>query len=187
MRSPHVRALTMIAVAALIFWPAVVAAQATGAQPAPAPRAEDVGSIDAIVTALYASISGGVGEARDWDRMRSLFIPGARMIPTGRRPDGSGAHSVLTVEDYIRGSGDALVSMGFREMEIARVTEQFGGIAHTFSSYEAYRGAESTPFMRGINSIQLWNDSTRWWVVSIFWQQENEQQPIPEKYLRPGG
>jgi hypothetical protein len=187
MRSPHVRAVTMLAVAALIFWPATGAAQAAGAQPAPAPRTDDVASIDAIMTALYASISGAVGQARDWDRMRSLFIPGARLIPTGRRQDGSGAHTVLTVEDYIRGSGDALVSMGFREIEIARVTEQFGDIAHTFSSYEAYQGEESAPFMRGINSIQLWNDGTRWWVLSIFWQQENEQQPIPEKYLRPGG
>jgi hypothetical protein len=187
MRSPHARAVTQMAVAALMCWPGGGAAQATDAQPAPAARAEDVASIDAIVTALYASISGGVGEARDWDRMRSLFIPGARLIPTGRRQDGSGAHNVLTVEDYIRGSADALVSMGFREIEIARVTEQFGGIAHTFSSYEAYRGTEGTPFMRGINSIQLWHDGTRWWVVSIFWQQENEQQPIPQKYLRPDG
>jgi hypothetical protein len=187
MASPHLRTLSMLVLAALVLCPASGRAQAPGAQGGPAPRPEDVASIDAIVTALYSSISGGVGEARDWDRMRSLFIPGGRLIPTGPRPDGSGVHRVMTVDDYIRGSGDALVSMGFRETEIARVTEQFGNIAHTFSSYEAYRGAESTPFMRGINSIQLWNDGTRWWVVSVFWQQENEQHPLPEKYMRPGG
>jgi hypothetical protein len=39
--------------------------------------------------------------------------------------------------------------------------------------------------MRGINSVQLFNDGRRWWIVSIYWQQENARAPIPEKYL-PG-
>jgi hypothetical protein len=39
--------------------------------------------------------------------------------------------------------------------------------------------------MRGINSVQLFNDGRRWWIVSIYWQQENASVPIPEKYL-PG-
>jgi hypothetical protein len=37
--------------------------------------------------------------------------------------------------------------------------------------------------MRGINSFQLWNDGKRWWVITIFWQSENKDQPIPEKYI----
>jgi hypothetical protein len=37
--------------------------------------------------------------------------------------------------------------------------------------------------MRGINSIQLWNDGKRWWIVNIFWQSETPDNPIPEKYL----
>ncbi len=32
-------------------------------------------------------ISGPAGQRRDWNRMRSLFVTGARLIPTGRRPD----------------------------------------------------------------------------------------------------
>jgi hypothetical protein len=39
--------------------------------------------------------------------------------------------------------------------------------------------------MRGINSIQLFNDGKRWWIVSIYWQQENARAPIPQEYL-PG-
>jgi hypothetical protein len=178
--------LLVLAAATHLSLPAAAAAQEPAVPVAPAARPDDVASIDAIIEALYASISGPVGQPRDWDRLRSLVIPAAQLIPTGRRPDGSGAHNVLGVEEYIRGAGDALVAMGFRESEIARVTEQFGSIAHAFSSYEAYRGAEPTPFMRGINSIQLWHDGTRWWVVSIFWQQESPDQPIPAKYLQPG-
>jgi hypothetical protein len=180
------RTASALAAALLFLLPSLAAAQQPPTPTAPAPRAADVASIDAIVDALYASISGPVGQARAFDRMRSLFVPDGRLIPTGQRPDGTGVHRVMTVEDYINGSGDALVEMGFREMEIARVTEQFGNIAHTFSSYEAYRGVETEPFMRGINSIQLWNDGSRWWIVSVFWQQESPEQPIPAKYLQPG-
>jgi hypothetical protein len=39
--------------------------------------------------------------------------------------------------------------------------------------------------MRGINSIQLFNDGTRWWVVNIFWDSERQGLTIPDKYLKP--
>ncbi|HYY97557.1 MAG TPA: hypothetical protein VE642_03150, partial [Pyrinomonadaceae bacterium] len=55
---------------------------AGGAQAAPAARASDVASIDSIIAAVYDVISGPAGQKRDWDRMRSLFVPGARLIPT---------------------------------------------------------------------------------------------------------
>lgn len=38
--------------------------------------------------------------------------------------------------------------------------------------------------MRGINSFQLMNDGKRWWVVTIFWEAETPENPIPEKYLK---
>ena len=52
---------------------------------------------------------------RDWDRMRSLFIPGARLIPTGKRQSGEISSRVLTVEDYINGSSKPLEEGGFFE------------------------------------------------------------------------
>jgi len=42
----------------------------------------DVGSIDAIIAAAYDVISGSGDKKRDWNRERSLFYPGARLIPT---------------------------------------------------------------------------------------------------------
>ena len=58
-----------------------------------APIDKDVSSIDGIVAALYDVISGGAGEKRNWDRMRTLFIPEAKLMATGKRPDGSMADS----------------------------------------------------------------------------------------------
>lgn len=144
-----------------------------------AASASDVATIDAIVAALYDVISGPAGKKRDWDRFRSLFATGARLIPTGDQ----GAR-VLGVEDYIASSGGYLETNGFFEREIARKTEKFGRIAHLFSTYEARNRTEDpTPFMRGINSIQLVNDGRRWWIVTILWQRESESNLLPSEYL----
>ena len=163
----------------------------------PAANPADVASVEAIVAALYDVISGPAGKKRDWNRFRSLFAPGARMIPTvPRRPPGTapdapltGAEEyvarVLAPEDYVTRSGPYLEEHGFFERESARRVEQFGHIAHVFSTYEARHKAEDpAPFMRGINSIQLVNDGKRWWVVSIFWEAESNRLKLPEKYLK---
>ncbi len=153
-------------------------------QSTPVANLADVGSIDAILAAVYDVISGPAGKKRDWDRMRSLFIPGARLIPTGPRPGGVYGSRVLTVEDYVTRGNALFEKEGFFENEIARKTESFGQIVHVFSTYEArHRPDDAKPFIRGINSIQLMNDGKRWWIVTIFWQAEDVQNPLPEKYL----
>ena len=161
--------------------------QPTPVPSTPAANPTDVGSIDAILTAVYDVISGPAGKKRDWDRMRSLFIPGARLIPTGPRPGNSYGSRVLTVEDYVARGTTLFDKEGFYEKEIARRTESFGQIAHVFSTYEARHSQDDAkPFIRGINSIQLMNDGKRWWIVTIFWQAEDMQNPLPEKYLIKG-
>lgn len=151
---------------------------------APAANASDVASMESIVAALYDVISGPAGKKRDWDRMRSLFIPGARLIPTGKRQSGEVGSRVLTVEDYINASAKPLEEGGFFEKEIARRTENYGNIAHVFSTYESRRKSDDAkPFARGINSFQLMNDGKRWWIVTVFWQGEGPDNPLPDKYL----
>jgi hypothetical protein len=147
-------------------------------------RVGDVESIDAILAAVYDVISGPAGKKRDWARMRSLFIPEGRMMATGKGKDGKIGKRVMDVEGYISTSGPFLEEKGFFEREVARRTEQFGNVAHVWSTYEARMKADDEkPFMRGVNSIQLWNDGARWWVVSIYWQAETPEMPLPEKYL----
>ena len=146
---------------------------------------EDVGSADAIINSLYNVISGPAGEKRNWDRMRTLFIPEGKLMATVKRADGTMGKRVMTVEDYIITSGPFLEKDGFFEREIGRTTEIFGSVVHIFSTYDSKRTlADEKPFIRGINSIQLWNDGKRWWIVSVFWQAETPENPIPEKYLK---
>lgn len=166
--------------------PATPAAAAAPAAPASnyQARSADVESVDGIVAALYDVISGPAGKPRDWDRMRSLFAPEGRLMAVGARPDGSFVLRGMGVEDYIARNTKAFASMGFFEREAARTTETFGQIVHVFSTYESRHAAgDAKPFQRGINSIQLYNDGKRWWVVNVLWRAEDERLPLPERYL----
>lgn len=168
--------------------PAPAAPSATPAQPAPASAAQpgDVDSIDHIIAAVYDVISGPAGQARDWNRFRSLFLPEGRLIPNGVRPDGTINHRVLSVDDYVANGSRAFAQQGFFESESARTQQKYAHIAHVFSTYESRHEKGGQPFARGINSFQLLNDGHRWFIVSIMWEAESPQTPIPPEYQKNG-
>jgi hypothetical protein len=147
---------------------------------------KDVASEDAIIAALYDVISGPACQRRDWNRFRSLFVPGARLIPTIRlAPDPKFIARVESADEYAASAQQTLEQNGFFEHEIARTVETFGNITHRFSTYESRRtAADEKPFARGINSIQLLNDGTRWWIVTVYWQAERPGNPIPPQFLK---
>lgn len=151
----------------------------------PRAKPEDVKSVDAILTALYDVISGPKGKVRDWDRMRSLFIPDARLIPSRIDKDTQHVDAiVLSIDGYIARSSATMTTNGFFEHSIHNQVEQFGNIAHVWSTYESRHNADDpSPFARGINSIQLLKDGDRYWIVNIFWDSERPDSPIPAKYL----
>ena len=151
----------------------------------PKAKPGDVDSIEHILAALYGSISGPAGQARDWERLRAICVPDARLIPV--RPTGNTADvTMLSVDDYIARSSARMQTSGFFEHSTHNVVEQFGDIVHVFSTYESRRAADDAkPYARGINSIQLLKDGDRYWVVNIYWDAERPETPIPGKYL-PG-
>jgi hypothetical protein len=150
-------------------------------------HSDDLSSINGLINAAYAVISGPAGQKRDWDRERALFVAGARLIPTAVRPGESEsdlAPQFLDVEQYIERVEPFFRDKGFYETEIARRVENFGRIAQVWSTYESRHNADDPkPFMRGINSFQLFNDGARWWIVNIYWQHESAEHPIPAKYI----
>jgi hypothetical protein len=180
-----------LATLALLLMPTIRTAAAQSPSPqaapaaAPAANPADVASVDAILAALYASISGPAGAERDWPRFRTLMAPGARLMPTGRTAQGERRMRVWTAEEYITAASPGLMRNGFYEREIGRTMERYGNIVHVMSAYDSKNKLEDpAPFQRGINSIQLWNDGTRWWIVSIFWEAETPANPIPAGMLR---
>ncbi len=137
----------------------------------------DVKSLDAIVRAIYDVISGPAG-ARDWNRFRSLFATEARLTSTTKSPS-SNSPRLFTVDDYVQRAGTYFNTHGFYESAIVNRVQRFGNIAQVFSSYESRNAPSEKPFARGINSIQLFYDGTRWWVLSILWDEESPSNPLP--------
>ena len=127
----------------------------------------DVGSLDAIIKATYDVISGAAGEARDWERFRSLYAAGARLMPVigGERPH----VRVLSTEEYIRRVEPIFATESFWERETSREVRTYGRVAHVVSHYESLHDPNGEPFETGTNSMQLFFDDTRWWIVSVMW------------------
>lgn len=166
-------------------WPGTPLSGQDGPLPSPPADPQDVATVDAIVAAVYDVISGPAGEARDWDRWRSLFLPEARLVAMSVTPAGDTRYRVMTPEDYVALAGNSLEESGFFESEIGRTQEEFGPLVHLFSAYESRRTlADPEPFARGINSFQLMHHGDRWWVLTVYWTSERPDLPIPEKYIR---
>ncbi len=152
--------------------------------------AADTSSVDAIIAALYASVSHPDGQDPDWARMRKIFLPVGMLVPPKR--GNQDMFTVLDVDgfrDMFRQGMAAAKQRGetnaFYEVEVARQLDCFGNVCQAFSTYESRRApTDEKPFTRGINSIQLLNDGQRWWIASIVWDSERPDNPIPPQYSK---
>src|ERR1044071_8809174 len=133
---------------------------------------KDVASVDAIIAALYDVISGEPGASRDWDRFRNLFKPEARLMPSRKNPQGELILGSLAPEDYIQ-MFSTRITTGFYERELHRTAEQYGTVTHVFSTYETKEKTDGPVTNSGVNSIQLFFDGKRFYVVNISWCAES--------------
>ena len=175
---------------AVLAWCALSCAAQSSNAPAPASTASstaarpgDVDSVDHIIAAVYDVISGPAGP-RDWNRFKGLFYTGARLIPSRKDPTGKISASGLTPDEYAQRGSDYFSKEGFFENQVASRIETWDHIAHAWSTYESRHAKSEAPFARGINSFQLINDGSRWWVLTIYWEGEDPAHPLPEKYLK---
>jgi len=146
-------------------------------------EARDVESIDAIMAALYEVVSGAADDQRDWDRMRTLFHPGAPLIPTGLGPDATRAAALVqSLDEYIATNEPFFEAQGFFEEELHREVFRYGHVAQVASSYAARRSPAGKVFMRGINFVHLLHDGTRWWILSLAWNPEHATEPLPAQW-----
>lgn len=148
-------------------------------------RPEDVATIDGIIAAFYDVISGPAGQPRQWARDRSLHIPGVRFVSTGYDSAGRRTVSVMDHQAFVDATDADFVARGFYETEIHRVTHRVRDIVHVFSTYEMRRTPEGPVIGRGVNSIELFWDGTRWWIAGAVWIDEAPDHPIPAELLPP--
>jgi hypothetical protein len=139
---------------------------APGPQPAEAqslPRPEDVASIDGIIQAYYEVVSGPAGEPADIERDRSLHHPNAWVAIAGADSTGSPVVNVMSLDEF-HGDGSPRADP-FWEWETDREVQRSGNMVHVWSSYASSRTPGGDPFDRGVNSITLFWDGIRWWVM----------------------
>jgi len=134
------------------------------------------------VEALYDVISGPVGEARDWDRFRAMFLDGAQMTVLAPMPEGEERVVTLTIEDYVSRNAGRLSQMGFTEAETRRQTHVYGGLATVLSAYEAVRADTGETFATGVNTIVLARQDGVWKVASLAWRSETEDWPVERAF-----
>ena len=142
----------------------------------------DVKTKEAIISALYEVISGAADGKRDWGRFRNLFLPESRLVPTGKNGQGGFTIRSISPEGYIQMFTDN-VKKGFYEKELHHEAEEYGTISHIFSTYETRESMGGPASNRDINSIQLYNDGNRYYIVNILWCAESMGFPLPSKYL----
>ncbi|HNV27857.1 MAG TPA: hypothetical protein PKJ83_01900 [Cyclobacteriaceae bacterium] len=144
---------------------------------------KDTRSVESTVLALYDVISGEPGSPRDWDRFKNLFKPEARLIPTRKDDQGNLTIKAMTPDEYVQ-LFSSRISTGFFERELSRKVEEYGTVIHVFSTYETKEKKDGLVTNRGINSIQLFKDKDRYYVVNIFWCAESMGFELPDKYLK---
>ena len=170
--------------AALLFGAAPRGAAQSAVTVAPiAVRPADVATIDGMIQAFYDVISGPAGQPREWSRDRMLYIPGVRFVAMSVK-DGAPVAQVMSHQQFVEDSDPWMVGQGFFEKEIHRVTRRFGNIAHVFSTYAFRREAEGPVLGRGVNSIELFWDGTRWWIAGAIWDGERPDNAIPAALLQ---
>ncbi len=156
-------------VIALAFAAGVVSAQDY-------PGQSDVESVDAIVNAYYDVISGPAGYEYDAERDASLHAPDA--VITRLTADGLGNRHDLAAE---QATVPAVYEEAFFEVEINRVVEHYGNMAHVWSTYEIRGAPDADATASGLNSLSLYRAEGRWWIAS--WStQLVEDGDLPERY-----
>jgi hypothetical protein len=144
---------------------------------------KDTQSIESTIQVLYEVISGGPDVTRDWDRFKNLFKPEGRLIPTRKDDQGNYVIKALSTDEYIQ-LFSSRIPTGFFERELNRKVEEYGTIVHVFSTYETKEKKDGPVTNRGINSIQLFKDKDRYYIVTIFWCAESMGFTLPDQYLK---
>jgi hypothetical protein len=136
-------------------------------------------TIDALMTALYSSISGPPG-GQDFELSKRIYHPDVRLVRTRLDESGEPVAFSFSADSYEANARALLADLPFYEVETERRTVRFGNVAQVFSAYEARTAPEGGELIkRGMNCAHLFNDGRRWWLMHMIWDDEREGVEVP--------
>ncbi len=144
----------------------------------------DKSEIHKVINKLYENLTFKKNYAPTLAKLKEIFYGRGLLINNN-----TGEPKKYTLQEFsgiINKQVTAGKVLAFREKEVSCEIEIFGNIAHCFSTYESgyiLAGREDYINKKGINSIQLIKVAGKWKIVSIIWNEENEDLKIPKKYL----
>ena len=144
---------------------------------------DNVSTLDGIIKAYYDVVTVEKGGKVFYERDSLLHWPNANVGLAGLSKAGKAVFHYMTLKEYHQHSDASLEKDGFYEKEISRKVENFGAIYHVWSTYESRNSATGPVIERGINSIELFNDGSRFWILGWFFDSERKNNPLPAKYL----
>lgn len=139
----------------------------------------------ALTRALYAVISSPPGQ-RDWESIRTLYHPDARLVRTGLDGDGKAFARVMSFDDYVANVTELLAGVRFTENELHQQVQVFGNVAQLASVYSFTRKTETQlQTGRGVNFLTLVCIDDRWRIMSIVWDNERDGLSLDAAALLP--
>lgn len=145
---------------------------------------DNVSTLNGIIKAYYDVVTVKKGGKVSFERDSLIHWPAVLVGATSLSKSGKPVMHYFTLKEYHRLSDPLLEKDGFDEREISRKVEKFGSIYHVWSTYESRNKAGGPIIERGINSIELFFDGTRFWIMSWIYDGERKNNPIPAEYLK---
>ena len=139
-----------------------------------------------MTAALYRVLSVPPAQ-RNWEALRPLYHPQARLVRTGVNPDGTPFVHVFTLDQYIENIRQLLDDeTQFSEVEVAQESVVFGNVARLTSVYEFnWQSPQEQRRGRGVNFFTLVREAGQWRVMSIVWDNERPGLSLPPEVYSP--
>ncbi len=144
---------------------------------------DNVSTLNGIIKAYYDVVTVEKGGKVYYERDSLLHWPDVKVGSAGISKSGNPVFHMMGLKGYHLHADASLEKEGFYEKEISRKVEHFGGIYHVWSTYESKNIKKGPIIERGINSIELFYDGTRFWILGWFFDSERKGNPLPAEYL----
>lgn len=130
---------------------------------------DDVSTLDGIIKAYYDVVSVKKGEKVNYERDSILHVPGVKVAAIGQDQNGKTTLHYTSLKQFHKESDAYIQKNGFVEIEVTRKVDNVHNLWHVWSTYEARNTPDGPVIERGTNSIELYFDGKRFWILGWFY------------------